>query len=79
MHFPNFIKIIRKTIIFFISVYQYCISPLFLPSCKFIPSCSQYTKESIVKYGIWKGMKISIQRISKCHMFTKKNGYDPVP
>ena len=76
-------KIIQKTIvkiaIFLISFYQYCISPLFLPSCKFIPSCSQYTKESIMKYGIWKGMKISIKRLSKCYMLSKKNGYDPIP
>ncbi len=46
-------------------------------SCRFIPSCSEYSKEALKKYGILKGCFVSIKRIARCNPFSK-GGYDPV-
>jgi putative membrane protein insertion efficiency factor len=60
-----------------IKFYQQYISPLKKPSCRFIPTCSQYALEAISKYGVFKGVFLSIKRILKCHPF-HPGGYDPV-
>jgi uncharacterized protein len=71
-------KAARKITLILIKGYQYMISPLFGPSCRFYPSCSQYGIEAIEQYGVIKGMYLSGKRILKCHPF-HKGGYDPVP
>ncbi len=60
-------KIILKTIKF----YQIFISPLFGCSCRFYPSCSDYTLETVQKQGAIKGLKKGLLRISRCHPFNK--------
>ncbi len=57
--------------------YQKYISPLFPPSCRFQPTCSQYAIEAIQKYGVFKGGAMAIWRILRCNPFGK-GGYDPV-
>lgn len=47
-------------------------------ACRFTPSCSQYTKTSITRYGILKGVLMGLGRIIRCHPL-KKGGFDPVP
>jgi putative membrane protein insertion efficiency factor len=61
-----------------ITLYQKLASPLLPPTCRFYPSCSQYSKEVLLKYGILKGTLLSVKRILKCHPF-HPGGYDPVP
>jgi len=61
-----------------IKVYQYTISPLLGPSCRFEPSCSQYGIEAFKKHGLLKGFYLSIKRFSKCHPWGG-HGHDPVP
>ena len=61
-----------------IRFYQLAISPLFPASCRFYPTCSNYTIEAINKHGAIKGIFLGIIRILKCHPF-HKGGYDPVP
>lgn len=68
----------RKIIVFIIKGYRKLISPMFPPSCRFYPTCSEYSEEAISKYGIFKGGWMSIKRVGKCHPF-HPGGYDPVP
>ncbi len=68
----------KKVMIWMIRWYQTCISPLTPPSCRFTPTCSQYTLEAIQKYGPIKGVWLGIKRISRCHP-GGGHGYDPVP
>ena len=70
----KFFKIIA---ISFIDLYKYLISPLLGNNCRFVPTCSEYTKESIIKYGVIKGFWLGLKRISKCHPW-RKGGYDPI-
>lgn len=60
-----------------IRLYQRCLSPLLPPSCRFTPSCSQYTIEAISRYGLFKGSFMSAWRILRCNPFCK-GGWDPV-
>lgn len=68
---------IRKLFILPIILYQRLLSPMLPSSCRFTPSCSEYTKQAIIKHGIIKGTFLGIKRISKCHPWGK-SGYDPV-
>ena len=61
-----------------ICFYRQFISPLKMPCCRFVPTCSEYALEAIKKYGAIKGSWLAIKRILKCHPF-HKGGYDPVP
>lgn len=70
--------IFSTIIILTIRFYQCCISPLFPPSCRFTPTCSEYAIQAIRKYGIIKGLWLAIKRICRCHPFGG-SGYDPVP
>ena len=71
-------KISILPFVFIIKIYQKLISPILLPSCRFNPTCSQYSIQSLNKYGLLKGLWLTFKRISKCHPFGS-SGYDPVP
>ncbi|MCH5216351.1 MAG: membrane protein insertion efficiency factor YidD [Muribaculaceae bacterium] len=58
--------------------YKTVISPLFPPSCRYTPSCSQYAIDAINKYGPFKGFWLALKRILRCHPWGGQ-GYDPVP
>lgn len=61
----------KKILIFFIELYQKYISPHTPRHCKFYPTCSEYTKQAVDKYGIIKGSLLGIKRILKCNPFSK--------
>lgn len=61
-----------------IRFYQQCISPLFPPSCRFTPTCSEYARQALVKHGPIKGLWLAIRRLLRCHPWGG-HGYDPVP
>ena len=67
----------RRLLLIVIRTYQKIISPLFPPSCRFYPTCSEYSYGSIKKHGIIKGGYFSIIRILKCHPY-HPGGFDPV-
>jgi len=68
----------KQLMIWMIRWYQLYISPMTPPSCRYTPTCSQYTLEAIQKYGPIKGVWLGIKRISRCHPWGG-HGYDPVP
>ncbi|MBH0168764.1 MAG: membrane protein insertion efficiency factor YidD [Bacillota bacterium] len=68
----------RSLFIGIIRFYQLWISPLTPPSCRFYPTCSHYGIEAFRRHGVFKGMWLTIVRISKCHPF-HPGGVDLVP
>lgn len=67
----------KRIILFFISVYQK-FSKYTPAVCRFTPTCSEYTRQAIEKYGVLKGLCLGVKRILKCHPW-HEGGYDPVP
>ena len=67
----------RKIMILLIKFYQKAISPFLGKRCRFYPTCSEYTKQAVEKYGALKGLYLGLVRILKCHPF-HKGGYDPL-
>ncbi|MGB9771771.1 MAG: membrane protein insertion efficiency factor YidD [Candidatus Kapaibacteriota bacterium] len=65
-------------LIYLVKFYQWFVSPLFPSSCRFYPSCSNYSIEALKKYGAIKGLWLSVRRIARCNPFNP-GGYDPVP
>ncbi len=66
----------KKLLLFLIAAYQK-ISALTPSRCRFYPTCSEYTKQAIMKYGVIKGGWLGIKRIVKCHPLNE-GGYDPL-
>jgi len=73
-----FKKILIFPFVFLVRIYQNIISPLFPPTCRYTPTCSEYTIQSLKKYGLIKGVYLSIKRIVNCHPWGG-SGYDPIP
>ncbi|CAN5665257.1 membrane protein insertion efficiency factor YidD [soil metagenome] len=68
----------RQMMLWIIRGYQNVISPFLPPSCRFVPSCSQYGYEAIATFGPLKGGYMALRRILRCNPF-HPGGYDPVP
>jgi putative membrane protein insertion efficiency factor len=58
-------------------LYKRWISPAFPPSCRYVPTCSEYALEAVDRYGVWRGGTMSAGRLLRCHPFAK-GGLDPV-
>lgn len=71
-------QLISFPFILLIKFYQWVISPIIGPKCRFTPTCSQYGIDAIKKYGPFKGVWLTIKRVSKCHPWGG-HGHDPVP
>ncbi|QMT36888.1 membrane protein insertion efficiency factor YidD [Neisseria wadsworthii] len=69
---------LAKLFLGLIKLYQYCISPMIPPRCRYTPTCSQYAVEAISKYGALKGGWLALKRIVRCHPWGG-HGHDPVP
>lgn len=68
----------KKVALFLIRSYKSVLSPILGRHCRFYPTCSEYTREAIEKFGLLKGMMLGIKRLLRCHPF-HKGGVDPVP
>lgn len=68
----------KRLLLGLIQLYQWFISPIFPPSCRFSPTCSHYAIEAIGRFGAWRGSILAARRVLKCHPF-HPGGYDPVP
>lgn len=71
-------KIISWFFLLLIRFYQTCISPFTPAACRYTPTCSQYAREAIEKYGPFKGGWLAFRRILRCNPWGG-SGYDPVP
>ena len=69
----------KRLFLALITFYQKHISPLTPPCCRYTPTCSQYAREAITKYGAAKGGWLALRRILRCHPFSKHDPIDPVP
>ncbi|MCU0579188.1 MAG: membrane protein insertion efficiency factor YidD [Desulfobacterota bacterium] len=61
-----------------IRCYQWVLSPLFPSSCRFYPTCSEYSFQAIQTHGLLRGLYLAVRRIGRCHPFSP-GGPDPVP
>jgi putative membrane protein insertion efficiency factor len=68
----------RSVALALITAYQKLLSPMLPRSCRFYPSCSEYAKQAIQKYGVVKGGWLALKRIARCHP-GNPGGLDPVP
>ncbi|MDE2117407.1 MAG: membrane protein insertion efficiency factor YidD [Betaproteobacteria bacterium] len=68
----------RRLLIRLIGAYQYLISPLMSPTCRFTPTCSHYACEAIARHGVGRGGWLSIKRVMRCNPWNP-GGYDPTP
>ncbi|ART64500.1 membrane protein insertion efficiency factor YidD [Kushneria marisflavi] len=73
-----FQAVLRKGLIGLVRVYQYVISPLIGPRCRFWPTCSSYAIEAIELHGPVRGSWLALKRLLRCHPFCA-GGVDPVP
>ncbi|PIP20764.1 MAG: membrane protein insertion efficiency factor YidD [Candidatus Omnitrophica bacterium CG23_combo_of_CG06-09_8_20_14_all_40_11] len=61
-----------------LDIYQSYIRIILPSSCRFVPSCSEYTKQAILRFGFFKGTLKGAKRILRCQPFSQKTGYDPI-
>lgn len=67
-----------RAVIFIIELYRHMISPLRLPSCRFMPTCSQYAVDALSEYGLIRGSRLAAIRLAKCGPW-HHGGWDPIP
>jgi putative membrane protein insertion efficiency factor len=67
-----------RGLIFVIQLYRHMISPLRLPTCRFVPTCSQYAVEALTEYGLIRGSWLAVLRLAKCGPW-HPGGWDPIP
>jgi uncharacterized protein len=61
-----------------IRLYQWTVSPLLGPRCRFYPSCSQYALEAMLRFGVLAGSWLALKRLARCHPW-HPGGFDPLP
>jgi len=69
---------LKKATLGLIGLYQVLLRSLLPSSCRFVPSCSEFAKEAIARYGCIKGTLRALKRILICHPLSGKSGYDPL-
>tara|TARA_B100000530_G_C15888477_1_gene460428 strand:- start:767 stop:1006 length:240 start_codon:yes stop_codon:yes gene_type:complete len=70
-------NIVTYILIKFIRLYKYLISPLLGNTCRYLPTCSEYSIEALKAHGLFKGIYFSLKRILSCHPWST-GGFDPV-
>jgi putative membrane protein insertion efficiency factor len=70
-------KPVKNILLVLLRSYKVAISPLLPPSCRFIPTCSEYASEAVSRYGALRGGWMGVRRLARCHPF-HPGGYDPV-
>lgn len=68
----------KRAVLALLRFYKRQVSPLLPPSCRFLPTCSEYAAQAVEKYGVMKGGALAVRRVLRCNPF-HPGGYDPVP
>ena len=76
--FSKLARAARLAAIALLRAYKFAISPLFPPSCRYVPTCSEYAIEAVERHGVLRGSALAFWRLLRCHPFVK-GGFDPVP
>src|SRR6202008_3464648 len=75
--FVDLIMQIASKFVLLLRGYKWMLSPMLPPSCRYVPTCSEYAMEAVERYGALRGGWMAIMRVLRCHPFVK-GGYDPV-
>ena len=67
----------KTAALWILAMYKRWISPSLPPSCRYVPTCSEYAMEAVERYGILRGGMMALARLLRCHPFAR-GGYDPV-
>jgi putative membrane protein insertion efficiency factor len=70
-------QLTKSIVLALLRAYKWALSPMFPPSCRYVPTCSEYAAEAVERHGALRGSWIALKRILRCHPFVK-GGYDPV-
>jgi putative membrane protein insertion efficiency factor len=68
-----------RAALFALSFYKAYLSVLFAGTCRYEPTCSRYAYEAIDRFGVLRGGWLGLKRLLRCHPFSGKFGYDPIP
>jgi putative membrane protein insertion efficiency factor len=71
------VAIARSAVMLLLQGYKRLVSPWLPPSCRYVPTCSEYAMEAVERYGAWRGGWMAVTRLLRCHPLAK-GGYDPV-
>jgi uncharacterized protein len=71
------VAIVRSAVVLLFRVYKRLVSPWLPPSCRYVPTCSEYAMEAVERYGALRGSWMAAMRVLRCHPFAQ-GGYDPV-
>ncbi|MEM1264234.1 MAG: membrane protein insertion efficiency factor YidD [Pseudomonadota bacterium] len=69
---------LARLIVIAVRGYQRFVSPWFASHCRYQPTCSQYMIDAVERYGAWRGVRLGLRRLGRCHPWGG-HGYDPVP
>ena len=61
----------RKSVLLLLRGYKWAISPMLMPACRYVPTCSEYAMEAIERYGVLRGGCRAVWRVLRCHPFAK--------
>ncbi len=73
----SLMKLARTFVLLLLRGYKWAISPMFLPACRYVPTCSEYAMEAVERFGVIRGGAMTIWRVLRCHPFAQ-GGVDPV-
>jgi putative membrane protein insertion efficiency factor len=71
-------KTVVRALVFVIQLYRHMVSPLRPPTCRFVPTCSQYAVDALTEYGLIRGSWLAAARLAKCGPW-HRGGWDPIP
>ena len=71
-------RLFKKICIGIIRLYQIFISPYKIPTCRFLPTCSEYCKDAFIEHNFFYALNLSLKRLFRCHIFSKQK-VDLVP